>query len=161
MSGSDQATVVIHRPADLVVGSWRNFVVWIDGRRVGKIKPGTTWELHVSPGMHDVSVSMDWARTLPYHIDASPGSKVELIIRRADGRTWWKNVLPIVISAALAQPIAGVFLEVVGMDQPSWWVRTGIFLVFYFILLMLFIQVASICSPRYWAMWKLEAAASK
>ena len=53
------AAIVIRRPAHFVGGA-RSFVVWIDGRRVGKVRPHAVAEFAVEPGEHTVAVSMDW-----------------------------------------------------------------------------------------------------
>lgn len=75
-----QATLTIHRPSDWAGGSWRSFVVRIDGKRVGKIAPGGTGEFSVPVGPHTVEVSMDWARSVPLHLTVEPGARLELVI---------------------------------------------------------------------------------
>lgn len=41
----------------------RQYQVFIDGNRVGKIGPGETCAYPCSPGLHNIQVKIDWAKT--------------------------------------------------------------------------------------------------
>jgi hypothetical protein len=154
MNLRDQTVIAIRRPDD---GIRRSFIVWIDGRRVGKIKTGITGDFTVEPGTHTVTVSMDWVRSRPSEVFVEPGSRTELVIRgRSDKLAWWKNLLPLVGAVLIAQLLTGVLLEVMANPNANWWVRTGFFLIVYFVVYAGYVLVTSVFSQDYWAMWTLE-----
>lgn len=156
MNPRDQAVIAIRRP-DVWFGRSRSFIVWIDGRRAGKIKTGITGEFTVEPGTHTVTVSMDWVRSLPSQVIVEPGSRTELVIRGRSGKlAWWKNLLPIIGAVSVAQLLAYVLLEVIASPNANWWMRTGFYIVVLFVVYAGFVLVTSVFSRDYWAMWTLE-----
>ncbi len=156
MNPRDQTVIVIRRP-DVWAGPGRSFIVWIDGRRAGKIKTGKSGEFTVEPGTHIVTVSMDWVRSRSSQVVVEPGSRTELVIRgRSDKPVWWMNLLPIIGSVVIAQLTTGVLLQVIANPNANWWVRTVFFLIVYFVVYAGFVLVTSVFSRDYWAMWTLE-----
>ena len=85
MNVSGQAVIVVQRPANYFFGGSRSFIVWIDGRRAGKVRRGVAGEFAVEPGEHVISVSMDWFRSRPLQVAAGPGSRTELMIGTRTG----------------------------------------------------------------------------
>lgn len=57
----------------------RQYVVNIDGRKVGAIGAGETREFRVNPGAHTVRLRLDWPwRSRTLHIDSRPASRTLL-----------------------------------------------------------------------------------
>lgn len=160
MDQTSQAIITIRRPDDWVGSSRRSFVVRIDGRRVGKVKPGSVGEFAVEPGTRTVTVSMDWVKSLPRQVTAAPGSRTELVIRGRPEKVGWRRMfVPIIVAVLAAQLVTGLLLEPLGLAGAGWWTRTGIFLAVYFAAVAAFVLAASFFAPDYWAMWTLEPVA--
>jgi hypothetical protein len=158
MPSAEPAVIRISRP-EWLWGNRRSFVVRIDGRRVGKIRPGMGEEFPVEPGRHSVVVSMDWVRSLPNEVDVQPGTRTELAIRsRPEKKSWWRMVLPIVIVMFLAESVTGLVVKNSGMADPGWLGQFGMFFGIYIALLAIYIHGVPLISPDYWAFWKLEPA---
>jgi hypothetical protein len=149
MNPTNQAAIAVRRRTGWAGSRWRSFVVRIDGRRVGKLKPGMTAEFHVQPGTHTVSVWMDWYRSEPIQIAVAPGSRTELIIR-GRAREHFEGGVPLFLCLFIATLSAWI------PDYKNGWVRSGIALAVFLALYGGYVLVTSILSPYWWARWILE-----
>lgn len=63
------ATIILDRTSDYV-NRLRNYVVYIDGKKVGTIANGETKEFVVSTGQHSIVTKIDWcsSKTLTFDI---------------------------------------------------------------------------------------------
>ncbi len=160
MTVTNQARIIIHRPTDWVGRSWRSFIVRIDGRRVGRVKPGAAGEFAVEPGSRTVAVSMDWVRSRAVQLVVEPESKTELAIRgQAEKMVWWMNLLPIVITVWVAEVLTNLILTATDNTDTSWWLRTGLFFLVYLLVYAAFVVVTANFGGRYWERFTLEPLA--
>jgi hypothetical protein len=56
----------------------RKLVIVVDGKRAGTIRPGQDTSIEVTPGVHTVTVRMDWARTGPLQVTCAAGTTTNL-----------------------------------------------------------------------------------
>ena len=61
----------------------RAYKVLIDGQDVGKLKPGQSLQLEVSPGPHSVQVAVDWKRSARFDVS---GDREEVLTFRCGPR---------------------------------------------------------------------------
>jgi hypothetical protein len=118
-STTGSAVIVVRRPAIYFFGGSRSFIVWLDGRRAGEVRPRAAAEFPVAPGEHTVSVSMDWLRSRPLRVVAGPGSRTELAIGGGAGIVL-KLFVPIGI-AAVAAPLLMEGLRETGAVVDAHW----------------------------------------
>jgi len=153
MSQSTQAIIVIRRSNTFPL---RDFLVSIDGQRVGHVKRGRPAEFAVTPGEHEVSVSMDWVRSRPIQVVAAPEVRSELVIEvrgMLHPEPMAKLFLPILVALGGAlwlvrpKPGAGRFGA-----APGWLVV----LVLYFAFYGAYILITSRLFRDYWALFTLR-----
>ncbi|SRR6266404_837484 len=83
MDSTSQAVIVIRPPSKAWLGGSErseSFIVWIDGRDVGKVKGRFPGEFALEPGQHEVAVSLHRVRSLPFQVAIACGSRTELVI---------------------------------------------------------------------------------
>ena len=61
------ATVIIKRGSGWV-DHLRAYIVWINGEKVGRVRDGQEWRIHLSSGNYTIRFSLDWARTESIHL---------------------------------------------------------------------------------------------
>jgi hypothetical protein len=84
MSTTDEgATVVLTRAR----GGWRDrargYAVMIDGQEVAKVRHGQRLELPVTPGRHEIFLSIDWCRSPTVTVHPQPGELIRLFCEPA------------------------------------------------------------------------------
>ncbi|HEY3926038.1 MAG TPA: hypothetical protein VGL75_15855 [Acidothermaceae bacterium] len=74
--------LVIERAGGTYQNRLRRYIVYVDGRRVGTLGPGTGQQLNVEvePGQHVVYVRIDWLRSKPLEIGVVQGRELRLTI---------------------------------------------------------------------------------
>lgn len=65
-------------------------------------------------------------------------------------------MIPIVLAVTVAQPLTAVLVSALGLSDPNWWVRTGLFLAVYLMLFAMFVTITALVYCDYWNVWKLE-----
>jgi len=60
MSISGQAVIIVQRPTNYFFGGSRSFIVWIDGRRAGKVKRGAVGDVRATAGVADANWRLHW-----------------------------------------------------------------------------------------------------
>jgi hypothetical protein len=77
MSQSDNAAIVVRRPS-----TWglflRSIIIYIDGKRAGKVRNGQSVLFDVAPGSHAVRIRLDWMKTEPLEVHVGPSETVTL-----------------------------------------------------------------------------------
>lgn len=153
-----RAVIVVRRPEAYFFGGARSFLVWIDGRHVGKVKPRSAAEFAVESGEHTVAVSMDWLRSKPFQVSAAAGSRTELMIGVRSGVVL-KMFLPIVVAAVAAALIMTGLREAGGVNDIHWWVRWLLFIAIYVAVFAAYALLAPVLVRGFWALWTLEPVA--
>lgn len=156
MDSTSSTTIVISRPETVWMGSARSFVVSIDGRKAGSVKRGAPSQFAVSPGTHEVAVSIDWVRSRAVQVVAETGSKTELAIGFGSGM-WFKLFLPILICVVVAQLAIGELITARPLGEHGW-IRMGIFFAVYATLFVGYIVATSVLVRDYWNLLTLEPA---
>ncbi|GGN65725.1 hypothetical protein GCM10011579_036470 [Streptomyces albiflavescens] len=74
---SASGTIVIHRGVEpeFIASA---FKVRIDGVVAGRIRVGATVEFPVTPGTHQLQLTIAWYASLPLSVDVRPGERHEL-----------------------------------------------------------------------------------
>jgi hypothetical protein len=153
-SASPPAVIVIRRPWHFF-GGGRSFIVWVDGQRVGKVRPHAVAEFPVQPGERTVVVSMDWLRSRPARAVAGPGSRTELAISGRSG-VILKVFAPVVILGIAAPIIMEMLRAAGGAVDTQWGARWLAFLVIYLALFGGYALTAPLLARDYWDVWTLE-----
>jgi hypothetical protein len=77
---SDDAAIVVKRPS-----TWgfllRSVIIYIDGKKAGKVGNGQSALFDVAAGNHAVHIRVDWMKTKPLVVNAWPGETVTLECR--------------------------------------------------------------------------------
>lgn len=81
-------SIVIERPWRYMYAA-RSFMVWIDDRKFGPIKPGKTQEFYIEPGRHEIWIQVDWSKTSPMSVDVNADRQTVLIC----GPAPWSDML--------------------------------------------------------------------
>ena len=63
-------TIRVDRTAS-TYGLLRRLKVLVDGRKVASVWVGRSVEVEVTPGVHEIAVQMDWAKTPPLRVDCA------------------------------------------------------------------------------------------
>jgi hypothetical protein len=71
----------VERAVDGYRDRFRRYAVILDGRVVGRIKPGQAIEIDISPGSHVAMVKIDWCSSPRLTFSVSPGEDVVLACR--------------------------------------------------------------------------------
>lgn len=99
----DMATVRVHRPSGRWQDALRSYVLYLDERRAGRIKPGGTCTLQVSAGPHVLRARIDTVHSDAFAFLAPAGQVVELEIApgetcppwRLFSRKGWMSIRPL------------------------------------------------------------------
>jgi hypothetical protein len=153
-SASAPAVIVIRRPRHFFGGA-RSFIVWIDGQRVGKVRPQAVAEFPVQPGERTVVVSMEWMRSRPARVVAGPGSRTELAIGGRSGFIL-KTFVPIIIAGIAVLIILEVLRAAGGAVDTHWWARWLAVVGIYLALFGGYALIAPMLARDYWELWTLE-----
>jgi hypothetical protein len=159
MSQTPKAVITIRRPANSFVGSSRALIVWIDGRRAGKVRLGVPVEFTVEPGEHTLAVSMDWVRSRPFPIAVGQGSRTELAVGSQSGWAWaLKQFLPMtLIFFATIAIIEGLRATTPFIDENRL-VRFPVMLAVFAALFGGYLLVTLWFGGDYWALYTLGPA---
>ena len=157
MDSTDQAAIIIHRPTNYLFGRSRSFLAWIDGRRVGKVRPGAMAEFTVAPGEHTVAVSMDWLGSRPLQVIAAAGVRTELTIGAPSGVTL-KVFLPIFVAALGGLFLMEILRTTTDLAYAPWWLRGLLFVAVYVAFFKGYVLLTAKFLRDYWSVWSLEPA---
>lgn len=73
----NSAAIVVKRPS-----AWglflRSVIIYIDGKRAGKVGNGQSVIFDVAAGSHVVHIRLDWMKTKPLDLNVGPGERVTL-----------------------------------------------------------------------------------
>lgn len=58
-------------------------IIYIDGKRAGRVGNGQSVLFDVAPGHHAVHIRLDWMKTEPLDVSVRPGETVSLECRTA------------------------------------------------------------------------------
>ena len=75
---SVKARLIIERPGGKYRDSLRSYEIRLDGIPIGDVTPGSTADLSVAAGTHQVSAHIDWTGSDPVDVDVAPGQTVRL-----------------------------------------------------------------------------------
>ena len=81
----------------------RSYSVYVDGKRVGRVRNGKTFECDVTPGHHEVWVKIDWAESLRLSREVQSGEQA-IFFCGCHASAWSA------VSSSLAGPGAYLFL---------------------------------------------------
>jgi hypothetical protein len=73
---ADDGRLIIERPGGKYRDSLRSYEIRVDGIPVGDVSPGSTTDLPVAAGGHQVSAHIDWTGSDPVDVDVAPGQTV-------------------------------------------------------------------------------------
>jgi hypothetical protein len=74
----ENATILIRRRAGGWVDRGRQYTVLVDGRKVGKLKPGAEATFDVPPGQREIFLKLDWGKSKSVKVNLSPGQRIVL-----------------------------------------------------------------------------------
>ncbi|MFE3852405.1 hypothetical protein ACFXPN_14820 [Streptomyces griseorubiginosus] len=81
----DMAEISVRRDEADSYAQLRRYKVYVDGERVGDLRPGETCRRTVSPGTHTVQVKISWCSSPPLSVGVSEGERQELVCRAVPG----------------------------------------------------------------------------
>ncbi len=58
---------------------WRSYKIFIDGKQVGSIRHGKQCSFEVSPGHHEVFLTIDWASSQRLSLTLAAGEQINLV----------------------------------------------------------------------------------
>ncbi len=159
MSQTGQGVIAIQRPTSYLFGGSRDFILWIDGQRTGRVKRRVPAEFTVDAGEHTLAVSMDWVRSQPVRVVVEPGSRTELAI---GARSGWalKFFLPIFLVAMVAPALVEVLRQTTSFAAENWLLRSALFVVGYAVIFAGYLFVTLKYCGEYWAMYTLGPTAA-
>jgi hypothetical protein len=70
---AETASIEIERTADAFVDGLRAYKVVVDGEDFGRIRAGDFCVFEVSPGPHELFLTIDWARSESMNFQLAPG----------------------------------------------------------------------------------------
>jgi hypothetical protein len=70
--------VVIRRDGGFWRDSIRRYKVWLDGERIGMLRPDEELSIEVQPGAHEVQIKLDWGSSPRRSVELSPGEIARL-----------------------------------------------------------------------------------
>ena len=68
----DSAFLEVEREIGGVTDHLRVYEVVVDGMVVGRLHPGETLTVEVGPGLHELFIKIDWARSDKVNIEVAP-----------------------------------------------------------------------------------------
>jgi hypothetical protein len=75
---ADAGNLIIERPGGKYRDGMRSYEIRVDGVPVGEVKAGSTAEVPLAVGPHQVSAHIDWTGSDPVDVDVAPGQTVRL-----------------------------------------------------------------------------------
>ncbi|MET7735851.1 hypothetical protein ABZT02_31480 [Streptomyces sp. NPDC005402] len=81
----DMTEISVRRDEADSYAQLRRYKVYVDGERVGDLRPGETCQRAVSEGMHTVQVKISWCSSPPLSVGVSEGERQELVCRAVPG----------------------------------------------------------------------------
>lgn len=69
----EAGVIEVSRSADAFVDMLRAYKVLIDGVVVGELRPGDVGKFEVAPGVHELYLKIDWARSEKAEVELSSG----------------------------------------------------------------------------------------
>jgi hypothetical protein len=75
------AVISIRRRSGHHQDATRSYRVEVDGREVGRLKPGETLEVPVSAGRHSVAARIDWSGSPAVNLDLNDGDRIDLTVK--------------------------------------------------------------------------------
>ncbi len=79
MNNFHTSTIQVTRPSD-DMARWRAYGLYVDGKRVGKIRCGETVNLNVSPGPHVLHARIDLIRGNRLHVGIDSGQSISVAV---------------------------------------------------------------------------------
>ena len=159
MSEMGHGMIAIRGPTDWWFALRWSFIVRVDGRRAGKLKPGVTAECKVGPGSHVVDVSNSWIiRSRPLQVAVKPAGKFVLKMRSLpNNRGLLKFVSGIFLGGSIPRLFTDPLLTLMGLSDSSVWTSTGLALILSLLILAGYVLVTSILFDSYWVWFALDA----
>ncbi len=158
MNQPDQAVIVISRPAFSLLAGARNFIVWIDGQKVGRVKQRSLAEFTVEPGEHTVAVAINWVWSLPLPVVVEAGARLELMIGTRPSwplRLWLPMILGWLATWEIVEWLRPT-MPVIDSSPMGW--PVALFVV-NAIIVMGYLLAVLLCCPDYWALFRLTPVA--
>jgi hypothetical protein len=75
------AEITLKRADGYRVDRRRAYRVFIDGRKVGDIKPGQTEVFEVSPGLHELQLKVDWTCSARLQTQTENGAQAKFVCK--------------------------------------------------------------------------------
>jgi hypothetical protein len=73
------AEMELTRPTGYKTDRLRGYQVYIDGQKVGKIKPGETKFFNLPPGRHELQLKQDWASSEKLQVDLGGDDRAQFV----------------------------------------------------------------------------------
>lgn len=73
------AELELLRPAGYKTDRLRAYQIYIDGQKIGKIKPGETEVFTLSPGQHELQLKQDWAASEKLKVDLDDSDRAQFV----------------------------------------------------------------------------------
>lgn len=90
LMASSESTIRIERPKAFYRDRLRAYVMCVDGKVVGEVRPGGSLQLEVSPGGHTVEAKIDWV-TATLDVQVQAGANVAIYVQPGGGALkWWQ-----------------------------------------------------------------------
>jgi hypothetical protein len=71
--------IALTRPTDYRVDRLRAYRIFIDGKKMARIKPGETKVFTVAPGQHDLQLKIDWASSERLRVNIGDSDRAEFV----------------------------------------------------------------------------------
>jgi hypothetical protein len=88
---TESAHLRVERMAEGYSDRLRGYAVMLDGRKVGTVRRGRTFEIGIEPGSHEVMLRVDWCSSPRVRFSAPPGEIVTYACR--PGGPAWSLIL--------------------------------------------------------------------
>lgn len=75
---ADEGRLIVERSSGKYRDSLRSYEIRVDGVPVGEVAPGSTLDLSLAAGAHEVGAHIDWTGSDPVTADVAPGQAVRL-----------------------------------------------------------------------------------
>lgn len=73
------AKIVLTRPTGYKTDRLRPYQIYVDGQRVGHIKPGEAEAFEVSPGKHDLRLKVDWGASETLQVELGENDEARFV----------------------------------------------------------------------------------
>ncbi len=154
MNHPSQGVIAIQRPKGFFAAGLSDFVVRIDGQKIGRVERGGQADFTVDSGEHTVEVSMDWFWLRPRRVLVEPSSRTELAINARSGGAW-KLCLPMFLGILVAVALLWLLRQSTSFTEANWLMRSAVCLIGFATIFASYLLVTRKLGRDYWDYWTL------